>query len=262
MSEAAFLPYAFALAVLIAACDEQHPAFGEREGPPASLAPRGARSSPLATQAHATRPPSPALVEGAPSAEAVMARFERALDAGDAAELLGCIHPETRRAWLADLLVELAVDSTDARLAVPLEERRRKEELRALLRAHGALIAERPASLDQRSIASGLLAGVRDPDGLFVALLDFARRSGAELDPVRALAPKARVPLGGPRPSASAEPLTRLANRVRGARIPKGRTGAAFGEGGAAFAHLVEVETKLQALRFRRDAERVWLDES
>lgn len=262
MPEAAFLPTALALAALGVACDEQPPAPGERSEPLASVAARGERSTPRATPARPTRPPTPPLVEGAPSAEEVMARFERALAAGDAAELLGCIHPETRRAWLGDLLVELAVDSTDARLAVPLEERRRKEELRALLRAHGALIAERPTSLDQRSLARGLLAGVRDPDGLHVALLDFARRSGAELDPVRALAPKARVPLGGPRPSASAEPLTRLAKRVRGARIAKGRTGAASGEGGAAFAHLVEVESTLQALRFRRDAERVWLDES
>jgi hypothetical protein len=191
-----------------------------------------------------------------------MARFERALGSGEAAELLGCIHPETRRAWLADMLVELAVDSTEARLAVPLEEGRRKEELRSLLRAHGALIAERPKSIDPRSIARGLLADVRDPDGLFVALLDFARSHGAELDPVRALSPPARAPLDGPRPSSSAEPLARLAQRVRGARIPKGRTGAASGEGGGRFSHLVEVDATLQALRFRRDADRVWLDES
>lgn len=262
MREAAFLSTALALTALTSACDEPRSTPGLREQPLTSSAARGDRASASPPRARAPSPLSAPLVEGAATTEQVMVRFEQALSTGDAAELLGCIHPETRRTWLGDLLVELAVDSTEARLTAPLEERRRKEEMRALLRAHGARIAERPPSLDPRSIARGLLADVRDPDGLFVALLDFARRHGAELDPVRALTPSARTPLGGHRPSVSAEPLTRLANRVRGARIPKGRAGAASGEGGGSFSHLVEVDATLQALRFRRDAERVWLDES
>ncbi|HTJ84326.1 MAG TPA: hypothetical protein VL400_21545, partial [Polyangiaceae bacterium] len=107
---------------------------------------------------------------GAASVEALFERAQRAVSSGDDLELLRCVRPETREGWLRDLVVDVALESTDQPVDGDVMRARRKE-VRRILERHGAKLGARPKTLDTSTLGAALLENVRDHDALFAALL-------------------------------------------------------------------------------------------
>ncbi|MFO0619615.1 MAG: hypothetical protein U0414_43935 [Polyangiaceae bacterium] len=154
--------------------------------------------------------------EGASSPEAVFARAQRAVASGDALELLLSVRPATRARWLRDLVVAMAVVSSDDGTDHDPISKRAKLRIRELLRRYGASgSVSDPSDLSAEGVGRVLVEKVKDPDGLYAALLTFAAENRAEYDPVRALE---RLPRGArvsERPDPTASSLLRLVDRVR-----------------------------------------------
>ncbi len=206
----------------------------------------------------------PARPAGATSPDDALLAAQRALAERDHAGLLGAIWPETREAWLADLVVELAVESRDRSGDPDVERRRDRAAVRAILVAHGATSTEDRGAFAAGEVAARLLSRVPDTLALHAELLAFADARRAPLDPVRALT-------GADEPSASARALLRLADRVRApaALEAAASTLTSTGDAGAleipsagAFALFVVSEGKPMVLRLRAEDGRYWLDES
>jgi hypothetical protein len=211
---------------------------------------------PAALPAHrvSSAAPSPhSLTEGAPTPELVFARAQEALEKHDYAAFVGSIRPETRRRWLTDLLLAVALASGDEPLQSD-ETARRKGEMRTLLMRRGATASvAKPSQVSVADLQKILLEKVADPDELMVALLDFAAAHGAELDPVRALDPSAG-------PSAASASMLRLANRVRAphrmaVELPVASSVPASADPQA-------LEDALMPVRFRTEGGVSWLDET
>jgi hypothetical protein len=146
-----------------------------------------------------------ATVEGAPTIEVLFARAQRAVDEGDDRAFVLSIRPETRDLWLRDLVVDVAVESSDQPIDAD-RDRTRRAKFRRVLAAFGARLSERPSSLTR--LGDSLLERVRDREGLFAALLELARVEGSPYDPVRALT-------SGSATSSTCLPIVRLVERVR-----------------------------------------------
>ena len=198
--------------------------------------------------------PSPhSLSEGAPSEALVFARAQGALEKHDYAAFVGSIRPETRHRWLNDLLLAVALASGDEPLQSD-EVSRRKAEMRSLLTRRGATASvANPKQISVSDLEKLLLDKVADPDELMVALLDFAAAHGAELDPVRALDPRAG-------PSAAATSIVRLANRVRAPHRMSAELPAASSV--VTNADPKALEDALLPVRFYSDGGVTWLDET
>jgi hypothetical protein len=241
-----------------AACDD---------GP--SLRERGIREVHDQGEHGEKRPPAPALlvveppthrtaIEGATSPELVFERAQRAIENRDALELLFSIRPETRRRWLADLVVAVAVASSDDGTEPDPMLRRDRAHVREMLRAYGAFGAvENPADLSADGVSRALLEKVKYPDGLYAALLDFAADHHADYDPVRALEPSKRD--RGPDPTAAS--LLRLVRRVR-APNQIGPVDPADGQALTLAPDAGPADTAFLPVRFATKAGTVWLDES
>ncbi len=144
-------------------------------------------------------------VEGAESVAALFARAQKAARDGDDRALVLAIRPETRELWLRDLVVDVAVESSDQPIDADAD-RVRRAKFRRVLSAFGAQLAARPTSLVR--LGDSLLERVRDRVGLFSALLELARSEGQPFDPVRALT-------RGTVTTPTGLPMLRLVERVR-----------------------------------------------
>jgi hypothetical protein len=191
----------------------------------------------------------------ASSPKEVLERAQAALRTGDHAALLACIRQDTRDAWLADLVVELAVETTDAGTDPDLRRRRARADARAILAGRGARLATRPERLGPAELGRALLSPVRDRLALYADLLDFAASRRAPFDPVRAVT-------GAESPSATATPLLRLVERVREpARLEETDAGTPVVADGP-FALFVTAKGAPIVLRFYAKDGAYWLDES
>ena len=85
-------------------------------------------------------------VEGAESVAALFARAQKAARDGDDRALVLAIRPETRELWLRDLVVDVAVESSDQPIDADAD-RVRRAKFRRVLSAFGAQLAARPTSL-------------------------------------------------------------------------------------------------------------------
>lgn len=208
--------YTISLAVAVAACGDDALPLVEKGREAVRDERRARATSPLPTSEPlvVTPPPLRPRTEGAASAELVFARAQKAIASDDHLALLQCLRPSTRARWLRDLVVAMAVVSTDdgtdhdeASVAV-------KRSIRDLLRRYGAY-ARGSGDLSADAVGAALLEKVKDPDGLYVALLGFASDRKSPLDPVRAVQ---RAPRGARAPEkadVSAAALIRLVERVR-----------------------------------------------
>ena len=180
-------------------------------------------------------------------------RAQDALEKHDYAAFVGSIRPETRHRWLTDLLLAVALASGDEPLQSD-EVTRRKGEMRSLLTRRGATASvAKPSQVSVTDLEKLLLDKVADPDELTVALLDFAAAHGRELDPVRALDPKAG-------PSAASASIIRLANRVRAPHRLSAELPAAASVAGSADPKVLE--DALLPVRFYSEGGVTWLDET
>jgi len=146
-------------------------------------------------------------VEGANGQEAVLARAQQAIATADDRSLLLCIQPAVRDGWLRDLVVELAIESSDRPLDADAALRARRAAVRRILTAHQATIDETPAAMEAKAIGDALLKRVPDRLALYTQLLGFAREASAPYDPARPLLQAVTEP--------DRSPLVRLVERVR-----------------------------------------------
>lgn len=155
-------------------------------------------------------------VEGAATAELVFARAQDAIAASDFVALLQCIRPSTRARWLRDLVVAVAVVSSDDGTDHDPASVAGKRKIRELLTRYGAYGSVDGADqMSADAVGRALVEKVKDPDGLYAALLDFAAEHRAAWDPVRAIEGLRRGAERGRRPDPTAAALVRLVDRVR-----------------------------------------------
>ncbi len=245
------------IAMLVPACGDDVDALSR-----AHRAPHEQGAPPSARTIEVMKPAPPpvlraranALVEGAPSEALVFQRAQDALTAGDIAAFVGCVRPVTRHRWLADVVVAVALASSDDRTDVDDAVTKPKREMRDMLAAFGATASFRdPSELAVDVLRKKLLEKVDDPDGLFVALLVFAHRHGADLDPVRAIGGK-DAPA-----SAVAASLLRLATRVR---IPHTLAAEPSASAVQTSSPSASIEDQLLPVRFYVNDGTTWLDET
>jgi hypothetical protein len=197
-----------------------------------------------------------AAAAGAASPAEALTTAQRALAEKDYETLVASVWPATRDAWLADLLVELAIESTDLGHEPAGPRRDARSDVRALLMKHGAYLTSRPRDVTAGALGKHLVDRVADRAGLYASLLTFADEKRTPLDPARALT-------GGSEPSASAVPLLRLADRIKAPaalEVPDGGVEPAPVEG--PFALFVGAGSAPTVLRFRAENGAYWLDES
>lgn len=251
-----------ALALLFACTDEPSLVDKGREAVKEDRRDRAERPRPPPDPHVATPPISRPRVEGAASPALVFTRAQQAISAGDHVALLQSIRPTTRARWLRDLVVAMAVVSTDDGTDHDEKSTRAKKQIRDLLTRYGAYGAVQGADLSAEGVGRALVEKVQDPDGLFAALLDFALERGAPFDPVRALERLRRGARVSERPDPTATSLLRLVDRVR-APHEIGPVDADAGDqamtripdaGGADGAFL--------PVRFHTEGPITWLDES
>lgn len=213
----AYITIATVLALLGASCGDDAGGLVEKRRD-AELSARRARAAappePQSDDLVLTAPPSRDGTEGAPTAELVFARAQQAIDAGNWIDLLHSIRPTTRAQWLRDLVVALAVVSTDDGTDHDVPSQRAKRSIRELLVRYGAYGTVRD-DLSAEGVGRALVEKVKDPDGLYAALLEFATLNRAPLDPVRALQRIPRDARVSARPDPTAASLVRLVDRVR-----------------------------------------------
>lgn len=234
-----------------AACDEPSGCGEEMYGPPGA---RAARSAPAASgpRSEAAR----AAEAGAPSPDALVASARKALSAGDHGALLASVWPETRDVWLADLIVDLAIESTERPGELDAKRRAARADVRAILARHGATIASRPEGLSPGGLAKELLARVPDRVALYADLLALAARERTPFDPSRALT-------GAAEPSISAVPLLRLVERLKSpGELERLDGGVVESPPEGAFAVFLVGEGGPVVLRMRAKGGAYWLDES
>lgn len=202
----------------------------------------------------APEPGAPSLgdVEGAAGREALLTRAQAAIQRGDDRALLLCVRPEVRAAWLRDLALELAIESTERPLDADATLHARRATVRAILKARDATVRSAPAALDTTSLGDALLERVSDRLALHAELLGFARDAGAPYDPVR--------PLLRPSAEQGSSPLFRLVERVRSpATLTPGPEGSSKAERGVGF---VESQRGPVPIRFYENDGVTWFDES
>jgi hypothetical protein len=193
---------------------------------------------------------------GAPSPAAALETAQRALADKDYTTLVASIWPATRDAWLADLAVDLAVESTDLGHEPEGEKKRNRAEVRTLLARYGAVLSSRPRDISPGSLGSSLIDGVRDRTGLYAALLTFADARRMPFDP-------ARVLTGASEASPSAVPLLRLTDRIKApAALETSDGGVVESPADGPFALFVVSEGAPVVLRFQAKGRAYWLDES
>ena len=131
----AYITIATVLALLGASCGDDAGGLVEKRRD-AELSARRARAAappePQSDDLVLTAPPSRDGTEGAPTAELVFARAQQAIDAGNWIDLLHSIRPTTRAQWLRDLVVALAVVSTDDGTDHDVPSQRAKRSIREL----------------------------------------------------------------------------------------------------------------------------------
>ena len=236
--------------VSIAACGEPSGC----EDTPSPPAERGARPAPASTgpRTEAARRAE----AGAASPAALLSSAREALASDDYEVLLASIWPETRESWLLDLVVDLAVESTDHGAEPDWRRREARAEVRAILARHGATISSRPEGLSPSTLGKELLGRVPDQVALYADLLRFAGRARAPFDPTRALT-------GSAEPSVSATPLLRLVDRLRsGAEIETRDGGVMDVPSDGPFAVFLVGQGGPGVLRMRAKDAAYWLDES
>ena len=102
------------------------------------------------------------------------------------------------------------------------------------------------------------ITAVRDRDALLVALLGYAAKRGAPRDPIAAMYGRRHAA-----PSGMASALARLVEATRGAQlVRRGPLAAPTEESEGRFTRFVEADAGPRSIRFRREGEVVWLDES
>lgn len=220
-----------------------------------------APTSELVRDFHREPPPSRDGAEGAASVALVFARAQRAIDAGDWIELLHAIRPSTRRQWLRELVLAMAVVSSDDGTDHDASSQRAKRSVRDLLKRYGAY-GSVEGDVSVETVGRALLEKVKDPDGLYAALLDFAAGHGAPLDPVRALQRIPRDARVSERPDPTAASLVRLVERVR---TPHEIGPVDADAGGQALTRLPDAgptDGAFLPVRFFTEGEVTWLDES
>lgn len=225
--------------------------MGDSYGGPSDRASRGA-TAPASSRSEAAR----AAEAGAPSPSALLAAAQGALATDDFEALLACVWPETRDVWLADLVVDLAVESTDRGDEVDMKKRNARAEVRAILSAYGATVSKRPDGLTPGVLGKSLLERVPDRVRLYADLLRFAARERAPFDPARALT-------GSKEPSSSAVPLVRLVDRIKPPAALETNDGGVIEvpEEGSSAVFLVSGGAPA-VLRLRAKGGAYWLDES
>jgi len=188
--------------MFLMACNDEPGCSGD------AVVPRsGAPEAPRLGTAAARTPAAEAAAKGAPSPDALVASAQRAIAEDDFETLVSCLWPETRDAWLADLLVELAVESTDAGHEPDHDKRARQAEVRRILGEYGATLQKKPSGLTQGTLGKHLVESATDRVGLYAALLRFAATRRASFDPPRAIT-------GANEASSSSVPLLRLTARL------------------------------------------------
>ncbi|NUO52854.1 MAG: hypothetical protein HOV80_28755 [Polyangiaceae bacterium] len=193
---------------------------------------------------------------GAASPAAALETAQKALADKDYPTLVACIWPATRDAWLADLVVDLAVESTELGHEPEGEKKRSRAEVRTVLARYGAVLSSRPSDISPGSLGSSLLDRVRDRTGLYASLLAFADDRRMPFDP-------ARVLTGAAEPSPSAVPLLRLTDRIKPpSALETHDGGVAESPQDGPFALFVISKEAPVVLRFRAKAGAYWLDES
>jgi len=188
--------------VFLMACNDEPGCSGDATLPRSGL-PDAVRPS----RSAARTPAAEAAAKGAPSPAALVASAQRAIAEDDFETLVSCLWPETRDAWLADLLVELAVESTDAGHEPDREKRARQAEVRRILGEYGATLQKKPPGLTQGTLGKHLVESASDRVGLYAALLRFAKLARADFDPACAIT-------GADEASSSSVPLLRLTARL------------------------------------------------
>jgi hypothetical protein len=193
---------------------------------------------------------------GAPSPAAALAAAQAALADKDYTTLVASIWPATRDAWLADLAVDLAVESTDLGHEPEGEKRRNRAEVRTILARFGAVLSSRPRDISPGSLGSSLIDGVRDRTGLYAALLAFADARRMPFDP-------ARVLTGAAEASPSAVPLLRLTDRIKAPAVLETRDGGVTDvPADGPFPLFAVSDGAPVVVRFQAKAGAYWLDES
>ncbi len=178
------------LGLSAAACDDlaprktrQAPSAFEGSIPP-SLIGRPSAPEPSAI------PPDREAREGAPTPEAVYTRAQELLQAKDFLALVYTIRPETRRRWVADLAVALALESVDDGADSDWGRRRGRADARRLLVAFGATATvDKGSGVSVEALQKRLFEHVHDPDGFLAAMLIFANGHDCGIDPLCVVGP-------------------------------------------------------------------------
>lgn len=206
--------------------------------------------------------------EGETSVEALFERARAALQATDDAEVVRCLFPEARRAWLGEALLAIEIEAQVPRYEDSIARRRALGALRDRVVAHLAEEgpASRPRELTVDAVEAAILERVDAPDVLLAELLGVSRRMGHPLDPVGAAtsgeiaserAPRRPPPFAVPRPPDRAG-LARALRRIeRSSELAE--------------VHLVDdrgialvrgADGGLEPIRLVRRGDTVWIDES
>jgi hypothetical protein len=205
------------------------------------------------------------ITEGEASPTDLWDRVRRSLRAKDYRDVHGCIHPDTRRRYLEDLIADVALSSTETIYIDDLKARRARSKLRSILRVFQVTANVEGKEIAVAPIASALLANVTDEGALFDALYTFADAENAHLDPVSALA-EDRKSVSSAAPVDLSKTDAAFRNRGGFARLlglvdGAGELSELRLEGDTATGFITRGKT-LYIVRFKKSGERYFIDES